>query len=548
MSKRKDDNYYCQKYKKLKNQLETVSSSSSDEETGNIDHAEPAITGPAEPNMTSRAGLDINDNAEPNNTDHAAPNITHHVEPDTNDHTEQDRTGRPQPDPQVILEQPSELPTSDLNNGNIEDGNQVRNTMSQHDLNQWLSALEEPMDDNPEFGANIKESISKLCLSLLKNGLVKERKDRIQKDYLIPNNCRLLQAPTLNAEISAVVPDILRDQDKDLAAVQQQLGHGISAIAKAMNELNDLAEIPKSRHYQKSFEAFKHLGNGCRILCDLHASFTQRRVKLITPSLDNSFLHVIQNTERDNTLFGNTLSEKVRHAYQSTEAPRVEPTSRYNERNRSEEYVAQEGLESHRTNAPGTSSGQPIHSDGPHGTNAPSTSIASEQHNRGDENTRPDSATQDSSSTTTYPGYEELLKQSLIRRNSPLESLPIILGRFTETALKVYDNIIRLWWQHCAESGTDVLNPSASIIISFFKKKDRGTYSATSITNRRSALGLLLGERVSKNDHVDKLVRDAKEAQRRRRQNKTVSETARIASSLEFQVQARSFTAPPREA
>ncbi|XP_061711705.1 uncharacterized protein LOC133520999 [Cydia pomonella] len=128
-----------------------------------------------------------------------------------------------------------------------------------------------------------------------------------QKDYLVPDNCRLLQAPKLNVEISAAVPDMVRNRDKNLATTQQQLGHGIAAVNRAMDILIKCVDA-------NGIEAMKHLSNGCRILCDLHASSTQSRIKLITPSLDKTFLQVIQDTERDDTLFGNKLGEKIKAA------------------------------------------------------------------------------------------------------------------------------------------------------------------------------------------------------------------------------------------
>lgn len=48
------------------------------------------------------------------------------------------------------------------------------------------------------------------------------------------------------------------------------------------------------------------------MLTDLHFIETQMRVKLITPGLDKSFMTVIQDQDRDETLFGNNISEKIK--------------------------------------------------------------------------------------------------------------------------------------------------------------------------------------------------------------------------------------------
>ncbi|KAG7310297.1 hypothetical protein JYU34_003052 [Plutella xylostella] len=168
-----------------------------------------------------------------------------------------------------------------------------------------LSALGESVSDTPDYGDNIHENLSKLWLPLLKKGMPKDSKEKTLKDYLVPDNCRLLQAPKLNAEISAWAPAMVRNRDKTLAASQQQLGLGITAINRGIDILL------KS---EDKVQAMKHLSNGCRLLCDSHYLATQSRIKLITPSLDITFLNVVNESERDETLFGSSLSEKIKAA------------------------------------------------------------------------------------------------------------------------------------------------------------------------------------------------------------------------------------------
>ncbi|KOB74840.1 Reverse transcriptase and recombinase [Operophtera brumata] len=170
---------------------------------------------------------------------------------------------------------------------------------------ELLSALGESTSDTPDYGENIHDNLSRLWLPLLKKGMPKENKDKLLNEYVIPDNCRLLQAPNLNAEISAAVPDMVRNRDKTLKATQQQLGSGITAINRAIDLLL------KS---DNKVQAMKHLSNGCRLLCDSHYTATQNRIKLVAPSLDKSFLHMISESERDDSLFGSTLSEKIKAA------------------------------------------------------------------------------------------------------------------------------------------------------------------------------------------------------------------------------------------
>ncbi|KAL0891849.1 hypothetical protein ABMA27_015108 [Loxostege sticticalis] len=168
-----------------------------------------------------------------------------------------------------------------------------------------LQALGAQTSDEPVYGDKIHENLSQLWSPLLKRGMSKEDKETTLKQYLIPQNCTLLQAPKLNLEISAALTDSARNKDKKLVAHQQQLGHGITAINRAMDLL-------LNKDGDGKLEAIKHLSNASRILCDLHHTNSQVRVKLITPSLDKSFLNVIQDCQRDETLFGEKLSEKIK--------------------------------------------------------------------------------------------------------------------------------------------------------------------------------------------------------------------------------------------
>lgn len=167
-----------------------------------------------------------------------------------------------------------------------------------------LTALGASTSEGPEYGEKIHENLAQLWLPLLKKGLSKEDKEKLLKNHLVPQNCNLLQAPKLNPEISAAIADSARNRDRKLVSSQQQLGAGITAINRAMDLLLG-KELDKIR-------VIKHLSDACRILSDLHYRESQARIKLITPSLDKSFLNITQDTCRDETLFGTKLSEKIK--------------------------------------------------------------------------------------------------------------------------------------------------------------------------------------------------------------------------------------------
>lgn len=166
-----------------------------------------------------------------------------------------------------------------------------------------LTALGETTEEAPKVGPKIHESLSRLWLPILRKGMTKETKEKLVKEFLTPENCPLLQAPKLNPEISAAISEGTRIRDKKVEAVQQQLGQGITALNKGLELLLD----DKDR-----LQAIKYLSDSCRLLCDLHFVETEARKRFVTPGLDKSFLNIMQDVDRDEMLFGNKLSEKIK--------------------------------------------------------------------------------------------------------------------------------------------------------------------------------------------------------------------------------------------
>lgn len=168
---------------------------------------------------------------------------------------------------------------------------------------ELLGALGEETGSDPKFGEKIHRSLAQRWEPLLKKGLPKEIKDKLLEEYLIPENCTLLQAPKLNREVAAAISEASRQRDKRKETEQQQLGAGISAINKALTLM--LTSDNK-------IEAIKLISDGCRILTDLHYQETQARVTVINYALAKPFLNIVQDCERDDTLYGNKLSEKIK--------------------------------------------------------------------------------------------------------------------------------------------------------------------------------------------------------------------------------------------
>ncbi|CAG9116297.1 unnamed protein product [Plutella xylostella] len=169
-----------------------------------------------------------------------------------------------------------------------------------------LSALGDAAEEAPVYGEPIHPDLAQRWLPILRKGLSKDEKDKLLKEYTFPDNCKLLRAPTLNAEISSAVNEKPRNRDQKIAFNQNQLGLGITAVNRALSMLLANDDRPNK------VRAIKILSDGCRILSDLHCMETKARIKLITPGIDKSFLSFTQDLERDETLFGSKLAERIK--------------------------------------------------------------------------------------------------------------------------------------------------------------------------------------------------------------------------------------------
>lgn len=157
-------------------------------------------------------------------------------------------------------------------------------------------------------GEVIHPSLAQQWNNILQKGLPNGIKDKLFKEYGVPDNCKLLKAPTLNEEVSAAVEYRARNRDKILESKHNQLGLGITAIGRALTVL-----LSRGENYEVN--AMKHFNHGCRILLDLHSEETNSRRRLFTNDLKRSevFRNLnIQELERDETLFGNKVLKMVR--------------------------------------------------------------------------------------------------------------------------------------------------------------------------------------------------------------------------------------------
>ena len=162
-----------------------------------------------------------------------------------------------------------------------------------------------PKEETP-LGPTIHKDVASRWQEILAKGLSKEAKDKLLKDYLVPSNCDLLLAPTLNPEAKAAIPDSLVKRDSSLMYKQKLIGVALSALAVTTGLL-----LSNEKSKEK---ILKPLSDACRLLCDSHCTDTKTRRNFVISSINTNMKDTLIETTRDKMLFGENLSEKLKAA------------------------------------------------------------------------------------------------------------------------------------------------------------------------------------------------------------------------------------------
>lgn len=126
-------------------------------------------------------------------------------------------------------------------------------------------------------------------MNSIKNGLPKEKKKEIIKKYLPPENCKTIDAPKLNLEAQAAVPEAAVKRDKAIASKQSQIGSALPALAMAFEKL--------SKNGKENISIINYVSDAARLLCDHQNQESNMR--------RNFILQGLEQTTRDCKRYGN---------------------------------------------------------------------------------------------------------------------------------------------------------------------------------------------------------------------------------------------------
>ncbi|KAJ8909299.1 hypothetical protein NQ315_011258 [Exocentrus adspersus] len=100
-----------------------------------------------------------------------------------------------------------------------------------------LSLLGEDKTIEISFAAPLHPDVASRWTYILSSGLEEQSRDNLMEKYLSPENCPLLNAPTVNPEVKAAVQEAILRRDARLAHLQQQIGASLSAIGLALTSM-----------------------------------------------------------------------------------------------------------------------------------------------------------------------------------------------------------------------------------------------------------------------------------------------------------------------
>lgn len=216
---------------------------------------------------------------------------------DQTDNLQQSASAQPlllPPPPPLQLQQHQLEPTIEDKSDELELGDDILELLG-----------DAPIPESP-LGPPIHKDIARRWQDTLTKGLAKDVKESLMMNYLIPINCNFLQAPALNPEVKAALPDPLVKRDMSLLYKQKQLGMALSALATATNMV-----ISNEASKQK---ILKPLSDACRILCDSHFTETKTRRNFVISSINAKLKSALIESNRDTLLFGENVSEKLKAA------------------------------------------------------------------------------------------------------------------------------------------------------------------------------------------------------------------------------------------
>ncbi|XP_076236334.1 uncharacterized protein LOC143180473 [Calliopsis andreniformis] len=207
-------------------------------------------------------------------------------------------------------------PNSNTNIENIQEKEEA--TTSDALPQNILDALGKRLEPDRPLGPSIHKDISIRWIEITTKDLPREEQEMLVKKYPIPENCKEINAPILNPEIKASLPEGAINRDTRMVAKQTKLSSCLAALGAG---ISGLLNSGGSDHLPM-LETLCDVG---RLLVDLQREESLTRKSLILPNINISIREALKATTINEYLFGQELEGHIKTA-KSLERTRPDPS------------------------------------------------------------------------------------------------------------------------------------------------------------------------------------------------------------------------------
>lgn len=228
--------------------------------------------------------------------------------------------------PPFLLVIGEESSSESSSSGDDSDGDHVSNAESNSSLRLTRRSLEredipqagETVGDLPQtsllgkapcdpqkFGEDVHGDIASRWSVFLTKGIDREDKKALLESYPFTNNCRPLQAPKLNSEVTSILNESIIRQDMYLGRLQEEIGISISALALPLNKFY-------SNPLEENKVHLKPLADAAKLLCNAHHSLSTHRRHAIMPYINSSTRKLMEEFPIEESLFGDKFADRIK--------------------------------------------------------------------------------------------------------------------------------------------------------------------------------------------------------------------------------------------
>ncbi|KAF9795990.1 hypothetical protein SFRURICE_010087 [Spodoptera frugiperda] len=156
-------------------------------------------------------------------------------------------------------------------------------------------------------GGELHKQIAQRWNDILKKGLSKEEKDKIEDENPPFSNMKLMVPPLLNPEVSAAINDVSKKRDQMIQRKQKQTSTALTCLGSCLQMcIND--------NQGHKMDIIKKLNDAAILLCDSINSDTKGRKSLLLPVINKDMKEFLLQSETETHLFGEDLGEKIKTA------------------------------------------------------------------------------------------------------------------------------------------------------------------------------------------------------------------------------------------